>query len=137
MARVLTERTASRRQSGFSVPVKNYVSEHGRRSREMFVPLAHAPGHAQADVLRGTATTDGQLHFASPEVGLEGGGELNFDDAITFTSLATRVVTTDKFAANFITSAKITANAITTGLIRNLPLRTRSSGMRRKRVGHA
>jgi len=28
---------------------KNYVREHGRRSREMFVPLAHAPGHAQAD----------------------------------------------------------------------------------------
>jgi transposase len=29
--------------------VKNCVREHGRRSREMFVPLAHAPGHAQAD----------------------------------------------------------------------------------------
>ncbi len=29
--------------------VKNYVREHGRRRREMFVPLAHAPGHAQAD----------------------------------------------------------------------------------------
>jgi transposase len=29
--------------------VKNYVREHSRRSREMFVPLAHAPGHAQAD----------------------------------------------------------------------------------------
>ena len=29
--------------------VKNYVREHGRRSREMFVPLGHAPGHAQAD----------------------------------------------------------------------------------------
>ena len=29
--------------------VKNYVREHGRRNREMFVPLAHAPGHAQAD----------------------------------------------------------------------------------------
>ena len=29
--------------------VKNYVREHGLRSREMFVPLAHAPGHAQAD----------------------------------------------------------------------------------------
>jgi transposase len=29
--------------------VKNYVREQGRRSREMFVPLAHAPGHAQAD----------------------------------------------------------------------------------------
>ena len=29
--------------------VKNYVREHGGRSREMFVPLAHAAGHAQAD----------------------------------------------------------------------------------------
>ncbi len=29
--------------------VKNYVREQGRRSREMFVPLAHATGHAQAD----------------------------------------------------------------------------------------
>ena len=29
--------------------VKNYVREHGRLNREMFVPLAHAPGHAQAD----------------------------------------------------------------------------------------
>jgi len=29
--------------------VKNYVREHGRRNREMFVPLAHAPGHAHAD----------------------------------------------------------------------------------------
>ena len=28
--------------------VKNYVREHGRRSREMFVPLAHARSHAQA-----------------------------------------------------------------------------------------
>lgn len=29
--------------------VKNYVREHERRGREMFVRLAHAPGHAQAD----------------------------------------------------------------------------------------
>jgi len=34
---------------GGHTTVKNYVREHGRRSREMFVPLAHAPGHAQAD----------------------------------------------------------------------------------------
>ena len=34
---------------GGQTTVKNYVREHGRRSREMFVPLAHAPGHAQAD----------------------------------------------------------------------------------------
>jgi transposase len=29
--------------------VKNYVSEYGRHSRGMFVPLAHTAGHAQAD----------------------------------------------------------------------------------------
>jgi transposase len=29
--------------------VKNYIREHSRRNREMFVPLSHAPGHAQAD----------------------------------------------------------------------------------------
>ena len=35
--------------NGGYTTVKNYVREHGRRSREMFVPLTHAPGHAQAD----------------------------------------------------------------------------------------
>ena len=29
--------------------VKDYVREHGRQSREMFVPLSHPPGHAQCD----------------------------------------------------------------------------------------
>ena len=29
--------------------VKDYVREHRRRVREMFVPLTHAPGHAQCD----------------------------------------------------------------------------------------
>ncbi|MGB8623071.1 MAG: IS21 family transposase, partial [Paracoccaceae bacterium] len=29
--------------------VKDYIREHDRRGREMFVPLTHAPGHAQAD----------------------------------------------------------------------------------------
>ena len=29
--------------------VKDYVREHRRQSREMFVPLAHSPGHAQCD----------------------------------------------------------------------------------------
>ena len=29
--------------------VKDYVCEHRRRRREQFVPLAHPPGHAQAD----------------------------------------------------------------------------------------
>ena len=29
--------------------VKDYVREHRRRTREMFVPLVHPPGHAQCD----------------------------------------------------------------------------------------
>ena len=29
--------------------VKDYVREHRRQTREMFVPLAHSPGHAQCD----------------------------------------------------------------------------------------
>lgn len=33
---------------GYTI-VKDYLREHQRRSREMFVPLHHAPGHAQAD----------------------------------------------------------------------------------------
>ena len=33
---------------GYTI-VKDYVREHDRRGREMFVPLAHPPGHAQAD----------------------------------------------------------------------------------------
>ena len=33
---------------GYTI-VKDYVRERERRKREMFVPLAHPPGHAQAD----------------------------------------------------------------------------------------
>ncbi len=33
---------------GYTI-VKAYLREHQRRSRKMFVPLHHAPGHAQAD----------------------------------------------------------------------------------------
>ena len=29
--------------------VKDYVRKHRRRTREMFVPLVHPPGHAQCD----------------------------------------------------------------------------------------
>ena len=29
--------------------IKDYVREHRRQTREMFVPLSHAPGHAQCD----------------------------------------------------------------------------------------
>ena len=30
--------------------VKDYVRERRRRTQEMFVPLSHAPGHAQCDL---------------------------------------------------------------------------------------
>jgi transposase len=33
---------------GYTI-IKEYVREHERRTREMFVPLAHPPGHAQVD----------------------------------------------------------------------------------------
>ena len=33
---------------GYTI-VKDYVREHRRRTREMFVPLSHPPGHAQCD----------------------------------------------------------------------------------------
>lgn len=33
---------------GYTI-IKDYIREHERRGREMFVPLAHQPGHAQAD----------------------------------------------------------------------------------------
>ena len=33
---------------GYTI-VKDYVREHRRRTREMFVPLSHLPGHAQCD----------------------------------------------------------------------------------------
>jgi transposase len=52
-------------QGGYTT-VKNYVREHGRRSREMFVPLAHAPGHAQADFGEATVVIGGveqKAHF--------------------------------------------------------------------------
>ena len=35
--------------TGGHTTVKNHVRAHERRGREMFVPPAHAPGHAQAD----------------------------------------------------------------------------------------
>ncbi len=46
--------------------VKDYVREHRRRRREMFVPLAHPPGHAQADFGEAKvyiAGVEGKAHF--------------------------------------------------------------------------
>lgn len=50
---------------GYTI-VKDYIREHDRRSREMFVPLAHAPGHAQADFGEAMVIIDGveqKAHF--------------------------------------------------------------------------
>ena len=39
--------------------VKDYVREHRRQTREMFVPLSHAPGHAQCDFGEAVVTIGG------------------------------------------------------------------------------
>ena len=39
--------------------MKDYVREHRRRGREMFVPLHHPPGHAQADFGEATVVIGG------------------------------------------------------------------------------
>ncbi len=43
---------------GYTI-VKDYIREHRRRSREMFVPLHHPPGHAQADFGEATVVIGG------------------------------------------------------------------------------
>jgi transposase len=43
---------------GYTI-VKDYVREHRRRGREMFVPLQHPPGHAQADFGEASVVIDG------------------------------------------------------------------------------
>ena len=50
---------------GYTI-VKDYVREQGLRSREVFVPLSHSPGHAQADFGEAMAVIGGELrkiHF--------------------------------------------------------------------------
>ena len=50
---------------GYTI-VKDYVREQGLRSREVFVPLSHFPGHAQADFGEAMAVIGGALrkiHF--------------------------------------------------------------------------
>ena len=39
--------------------VKDYIRERGLKMREMFVPLSHPPGHAQADFGEGSAYIGG------------------------------------------------------------------------------
>ena len=46
--------------------MKDYVREHHRRRREMFVPLTHPPGHGQADFGEARAVIGGvarKAHF--------------------------------------------------------------------------
>ena len=45
--------------------VKDYVREQGLRSREVFVPLSHSPGHAQADFGEAMAVIGGALRSHS------------------------------------------------------------------------
>ena len=50
---------------GYTI-VKDYVREHRRRTREMFVPLVHPPGHAQCDFGEAWAVSEGvkrKVHF--------------------------------------------------------------------------
>src|SRR5271157_1762905 len=52
--------------SGGITVVKDYVHEHRQRQREMFVPLRHEPGHAQADFGEALAVIGGverKIHF--------------------------------------------------------------------------
>ena len=43
--------------------VKDYVRQHRRKSQEMFVPLSHAPGHAQCDFGEARVVIGGVLKF--------------------------------------------------------------------------
>ena len=55
-----------RAEHGFSggyTIVKDYVREHHRRRREMFVPLTHPPGHGQADFGEARAVIGGVVLF--------------------------------------------------------------------------
>jgi transposase len=52
--------------AGGYTTVKAYVREHRARAQEMFVPLAHPPGHAQADFGEAVAVIGGmrqKIHF--------------------------------------------------------------------------
>ena len=52
--------------AGSYTTVKAYVHEHRARAQEMFVPLVHPPGHAQADFGEAVAVIGGirqKIHF--------------------------------------------------------------------------
>ena len=45
--------------------VKDYVRERRRRGQEMFVPLSHAPGHAQCDFGEAVAVIGGDIRHGA------------------------------------------------------------------------
>ena len=47
--------------------VKDYVRERRRQTREMFLPLAHSPGHAQADPSASSGQTSAKPGWSSVE----------------------------------------------------------------------
>lgn len=52
-------------EGGYTI-IKDYIREHERGSKEVFVPLAHPPGHAQADFGEADAILGGvrqKIHF--------------------------------------------------------------------------
>jgi hypothetical protein len=66
--------------------VTDYVREKKRRSREVFVPLAHPPGHAQVDFGEAVGVIGGvrrKLHdFAMVDIGSAIGPSDNVDAAL-------------------------------------------------------
>ena len=64
--RIFDRLRAEHGYTGSYTTVKAYVHEHRARAQEMFVPLAHPPGHAQADFGEAVAVIGGirqKIHF--------------------------------------------------------------------------
>ena len=64
--RIFERLRAEHGYAGSYTTVKAYVHEHRARAQEMFVPLAHPPGHAQADFGEAVAVIGGirqKVHF--------------------------------------------------------------------------
>src|SRR5919205_2046395 len=57
--RIFDRLRAEHGYAGSYTSVKAYVHEHRARAQEMFVPLAHSPGHAQADFGEAVAVVGG------------------------------------------------------------------------------
>jgi transposase len=64
--RIFERLRAEHGYAGGYTTVKDYVREHRAQGQEMFVPLAHPPGHAQADFGEAVAVIGGvrqKIHF--------------------------------------------------------------------------